>query len=65
MNITYEDILTMEHDILRKALKEAREQSNDPNGDMDIMTVASDFFIYAGAISDFVEEVIGDDDRDV
>ena len=59
MYISNEDLVMTEHDFLQKRLKVANRKVND--SDEDYIAIVSDFFVYAGAINDFVEELIGDE----
>lgn len=55
MYISNEDLVMMEHDFITKKLAETRRKNE---GQCD--GYEYEFFIYAGAISDFVSELIGD-----
>lgn len=59
MYISNEDLVMMEHDFLRKRLTVANRKVND--SDEDYIAIVSDFFVYAGAINDFVSELMGDE----
>lgn len=61
MDISNEDLLMTEHDFLQKRLKVANKKVND--SDEDYIAIVSDFFVYAGAINDFVSELMGDEEE--
>lgn len=58
MYILDEDLVMMEHDFLRKKVKETRARV--ANEREDYYAVASDFLVFTEAINDFVSELMGD-----
>lgn len=55
MYASNEDLVMMEHDFITKKLKETRTMMEDHLDGYEY-----EFYIYAGAINDFVSELIGD-----
>ena len=60
VKISIQHLLAMEHDYIRNRIADMREKAKDCN--YDEMVLASEFAIFAGAVNDFVEELIGDAD---
>lgn len=58
MYISNEELVMMEHDFLRKKVKETRARVADERE--DYCAVASDFLVFTEAINDFVSELMGD-----
>ena len=63
MYISNEELVMMEHDFLRKKVKEARARVADERE--DYYAVASDFLVFTEAINDFVSELMGDEKENV
>ena len=61
MYISNEDLVMMEHDFLRKKVKETRARVADERE--DYYAVASDFLVFTEAINDFVSELMGDEEE--
>ena len=61
MYILNEDLVMMEHDFLRKKVKETRARV--ANEREDYYAVASDFLVFTEAINDFVSELMGDEEE--
>lgn len=62
MYISNEELVMMEHDFLRKKVKETRARVADERE--DYYAVASDFLVFTEAINDFVSELMGDEEED-
>ena len=62
MYISNEDLVMMEHDFLCKKVKETRARIADERE--DYYAVAADFFVFTEAISNFVSELMGDNEED-
>ena len=61
MYISNEELVMMEHDFLRKKVKETRAIVADERE--DYYAVASDFLVFTEAINDFVSELMGDEEE--
>ena len=62
MYISNEELVMMEHDFLRKKVMETRARVADERE--DYYAVVSDFLVFTEAISDFVSELMGDEEED-